>query len=136
MKRPLLRRTLLVLGPIAAFLALWAFWWEPARLTSKTYSLDIPNWPKECADLRIATAGDLHVGSPYYGLEKLHEVVRQIEAAEPDLVLLPGDFVIQGVTGGTFVAPEVIASELGRLTERSPPTPCSGTTTGGSTAPG
>lgn len=120
MTRPTLRRTLLVLGIVACFLALWAFWWEPARLTSETYSLDIPNWPQECADLRIATAGDLHVGSPYYGIEKLREVVREIDAAEPDLVLLPGDFVIQGVTGGTFVAPEVIARELGRLTDKYP----------------
>ncbi len=120
MRRPTLRRILLVLGIVAVFLALWAFWWEPARLTSKTYSLDIPNWPKECSQLRIATAGDLHVGSPYYGIEKLREVMRKINEIEPDLVLLPGDFVIQGVKGGEFVAPEVIARELGQLTAARP----------------
>lgn len=120
MKRPILRRPLLALGIVAVLLALWAFWWEPARLTSRAYALDIPNWPKECSQLRIATAGDLHVGSPYYGIEKLHEVVREINETEPDLVLLPGDFVIQGVKGGEFVAPEVIARELGQLTATRP----------------
>lgn len=38
----------------------------------------------------------------------------------PDLVLLPGDFVIQDVPGGRFVAPEAIAAALAPLPRRAP----------------
>jgi predicted MPP superfamily phosphohydrolase len=33
----------------------------------------------------------------------------------PDLILIPGDFVVQGVLGGRFVSPEESASVLARL---------------------
>src|SRR5262249_54159658 len=38
--------------------------------------------------------------------------VETTNAARPDLILLPGDFVIQGVSGGRFMEPEVIAEAL------------------------
>ena len=58
---------------------------------------------------------DLHVGSPFNGLEKLTRVVDAANAMKPDLILLPGDFVIQGVFGGRFVSPEESAAVLARL---------------------
>jgi predicted MPP superfamily phosphohydrolase len=65
--------------------------------------------------MRIALLSDLHVGSPFNGLDKLEEVVRRTNAARPDLVLILGDLVIQDVVGGRFVPPEEIAPVLGRL---------------------
>ena len=47
---------------------------------------------------------DLHVGSPF------------TNSLKPDLIVIPGDFVIHGVRGGTFVAPEDAAAVLARLT--------------------
>jgi predicted MPP superfamily phosphohydrolase len=102
-------------GCLAAVLGVWSFWLEPASLRNEDYEITLARWPTECDGLRIAILADLHVGSPYNGLEKLAEVVELADRAESDLVLLPGDFVIHGVLGGTFVAPETAAAVIGRL---------------------
>lgn len=75
----------------------------------------LPGWPAATGDLRIAVLADLHTGSPHNDLEKLQEVVRATNRAHPDLVLLAGDFVIQGVVGGHFVEPEASARVLRSL---------------------
>ena len=81
---------------------------------------------KECIELDSRLAGalrlgiltDLHIGSPFNGLDKLEKIVIEMNASESDVVLLLGDFVIHGVTGGSFVPPEQIAAQLGRLRAR------------------
>ncbi|GAB2897782.1 metallophosphoesterase [Microbulbifer echini] len=75
----------------------------------------LDTWPKACSGVRVAVLADLHVGSPYKGIESLRKLVRQVNASRPDLVLLPGDFVIQGVLGGSFVTPEQAAEVLAGL---------------------
>ena len=99
-------------------LAAWAFWLEPASLRNETTRLSIPKWPDACAGFRVALLSDLHVGSPFNGLAKLDNVVRLTNAAQPDLVLLAGDYVIHGILGGKFVEPEPIAERLGQLKAR------------------
>ncbi len=93
----------------------WTFYYEPSSLEVRRYELALPGWPHELDGIEIALLSDLHVGSPYYGLDKLEEVVRRVNASEPDLVLLAGDYVIDGVSGGRFVPPEDIASVLAEL---------------------
>ena len=58
---------------------------------------------------------DLHVGAPHQSLRKLKEVVTVVNAEKPDLIVILGDFVIRGVSGGRFVDPEPIADELAGL---------------------
>jgi len=96
-------------------LAGWTFYFEPRSLRVSSYALSPPDWPERLHGLTIALLSDLHVGSPYYGVDKLEEVVRLVNEARPDLVLLAGDYVIQGVRGGRFVSPETLAPVLGRL---------------------
>ena len=110
-----LRRWLLGLLLIGLILGVWAFGAEPASLRVREYTLRIPGWPNGRAGMRIALLSDLHVGSPHNGLDKLEEVVARTNAARPDLVLILGDLVIQGVVGGRYVPPEEIAPVLGRL---------------------
>ena len=93
-------------------LACWAFIWEPSRLTEKEYRLALPEWPRECADYRVAVVSDIHAGAPHIGLDKIDRIVAMIRKQKPDLVLLPGDFVIQEVLGGSFIAPETLAAHL------------------------
>jgi predicted MPP superfamily phosphohydrolase len=93
----------------------WGFAIEPASLRNEDYALAIPGWPADCDGLRIAVLADLHVGSPWNGLDKLNEIVALTLRAEPDLVLLAGDYVIHGVRGGRFTPPEQTAAALGRL---------------------
>jgi len=91
-------------------LAGWAFCWEPRRLVLREVPIALSCWRGE--PIRVALAADLHVGSPGTGIEKLDRVVARINEAKPDIVLLLGDYVIQGVIGGRFVAPETIAEHL------------------------
>src|SRR5437868_4630518 len=102
------RRTLgylgATLGCVAVALGLWAFWLEPASLTLVEQPLDLP-WPAP-RPLRVAVLTDLHVGSPFNNLAKLHATVAMTNAVNPDLICILGDLVIQGVLAGRFVPPE------------------------------
>ena len=100
---------------IAALLAAWAFVIEPSSLRINEERISVTKWPEQCNGKRIAILADLHVGSPHKGLDSLRDLVDEVNAAKPDLVLLPGDFVIQGVVGGSFVSPEDAGKVLGDL---------------------
>lgn len=99
----------------ALFCAVWAFWIGPGRLVAKEVELALPRWAAEHAELRVAVLTDLHVGSPRQGEEMLRRIVRETNTLEPDVVVLLGDLVIQGVVGGRFVEPERIAQTLADL---------------------
>jgi predicted MPP superfamily phosphohydrolase len=103
------------LTALLAVLGLWGFWLEPASLRNEDHTLALARWPGECAGLRVAVLADLHVGSPWNGLAHLAEIVELTRAAEPDVVLLAGDYVIHGVIGGRFEPPEATAEVLARL---------------------
>jgi uncharacterized protein len=103
------------LGVVGLILVLWAVWWEPASVYNEGHDLRLAVWPTECNGLRVAVLSDLHVGSPFNGISKLEKIVRVTLAAEPDIILLTGDYVIHGVLGGRFTPPEEIAPPLGRL---------------------
>jgi hypothetical protein len=109
------RRVLAGTFVTAALAGLWGFGVEPASLHNATYRLALPRWPAACLGLRVAVLADLHTGSPFNGLDKLDEIVKLTQKVRPDLVLLAGDFVIDGVKGGRFVPPREIAARLGRL---------------------
>jgi predicted MPP superfamily phosphohydrolase len=94
-------------------LVLWAFWLEPSGLTVTEHVLHL-DWPSD-KRLQVAVLTDLHVGSPFNGMDKLRETVDRTNAARPAIVCILGDLVIQGVLGGRFVPPEQIATELKRL---------------------
>ena len=100
------------------FLGAWTFVYEPSSFSVRRYELSLPTWPGDLHGLdglEIALLADIHVGSPYRGLDKLREIVHDTNAAEPDLVVLAGDYVIDNVLGGEFVAPEELAPVLGEL---------------------
>ena len=120
-----LRAALAVVLVLFVALAAWAFWLEPSSVTVRRVSLAVPRWREEQRGVKVAVLTDLHVGSPYVGLDKLRRVVERTNEERPDLILLLGDFVIGeekegggiegGVVGGTFVEPEPIAAELKNL---------------------
>ena len=109
------KHTLLALTLTALTLAAWAFVIEPDRLLVNESRLTLPNWPKPLDGLRIVALADLHIGAPHMDLTKLRQIVELTNAQQPDLILLLGDYVIQGVLGGAFVEPKVIAPELAKL---------------------
>ncbi len=113
--RHALLATLAGLVLLGLLLAGWAFWWEPASLRVVEHRVALGERGAALRGLRVAVLTDLHVGSPFNGLERVREVVERTRAARPDLVLICGDLFIQGVRGGRFVPPEEFAPLLGEL---------------------
>jgi predicted MPP superfamily phosphohydrolase len=83
-----------------------ALWFEPASLRVNAYEVPVPGWPEADAKLRVALLSDLHVGSPWNGLDKLRAIVARTDAAAPDLILLAGDYVSLRIPGGHYLPPE------------------------------
>lgn len=111
----LIKVTFLVLFAVTLFLAGWAFWWEPSSLVIRKYEIPLDSWPHSMKELRIAVLTDLHVGSPFSGLNKLRKIVSATNGQQPDLILLLGDYVIHGIRGGQFVSAEEFAPVLKTL---------------------
>lgn len=99
-------------------LGVWGFWIEPRRLVVRDVPISLSNWPPSVGPLKVAVLTDLHVGSPHHSIARLKRIVDEVNRRDPDLILLLGDFVIQGVVGGHFVQPEDIARELSVLQSR------------------
>lgn len=109
------KRALLALYALGLVLAADALWIEPARLVVNRQELHVPRWPESLSGLRIALLSDLHVGAPHWDLARLRELVQRTNAQKPDLILLAGDYEINGVWFGSHVEIEPIAAELAKL---------------------
>lgn len=88
---------------------------EPARLTVHRAEIEVPRWPKALSGAKVALLSDLHIGSPSWDLPRLRELVQRVNAEQPEIVLLAGDYLINDIIGGHFVAIEPIADELAKL---------------------
>lgn len=75
-------------GIIGSFLVFWGSFIEPKRIKLNKKSIHIDGLPA----LKIAVVGDFHVG-PYKGRAYLRRIVEEVNALQPDLILLPGDFI-------------------------------------------
>ena len=101
-------------GAGAAVLAR-ALWWEPRRAVVHEVALAPPAWPPALDGLRVAVIADLHTGAPYVDVPRVRRIVGAVNAAQPDLVALLGDYVDPEVRGGQVVAPEAVAEALAAL---------------------
>ena len=113
MRAKLWRWSLAVCTCAIVALGVDACWLEPNSLTIVDERIAVDSIAHGSA--RIAVLTDLHVGSPFNGIEKLRAVVARTNSARPDIVCILGDLIIQGVVGGRFVSPEAIAAELSAL---------------------
>ncbi len=119
MADPAIVDTLMTLGGVGATTAgAWGFLVEPRMVRERHLRLETVRWPGHCRDLRIAVLGDFQVGAPWFKLKQLDKVVARVNAMEPDLVVLLGDYVIEGVLFGRFVEPAGIARSLSLLRAR------------------
>lgn len=112
-RRRILLWSFAAVSGIIVALGVRTFWIEPASLAVVEERITL-HWSLH-GPLRIAVLSDLHVGSPFNGIENLRRVVDRTNDARPDIVCILGDLVIQGVRGGHFVPPEEIGFELKRL---------------------
>ncbi len=97
---------------VGMLLMLWAALIEPNQLVVRPSTLEITGWPSGFAQCKIVALSDLHVGAPHITLDKLQRIVQLTNEQQPDLIVLLGDYVIQGVLGGTFVEPESFVEVL------------------------
>lgn len=79
----------------------WAVFIEPRWVQRREYEHRIQQNIEN--SIKLAVVGDLHIGSPYATLDKLQELLRAIVEEQPDVLVLVGDYVIQGVIGGKHV---------------------------------
>ena len=94
---------------------IWSVVIEPGLLITRTVQFPTGKWPVGYPALRIAFVADTHTGSFRNGLKNLRRVVDRVNALKPDLILLGGDYVVQGVVLGTPVHASKVAAELQRL---------------------
>lgn len=98
----------LIIALLSLALLVWAIWVEPRSLRISSYSLPLLDKSNRHLDgMTIAVVADLHVGSPHITLDKVAQIVAMTNAAAPDLILLPGDFVAHVVGGRTIPAMEI-----------------------------
>ena len=115
MNRRSLVRTLGIALLLLLGLSVYAVVIEPSQLRVNHYELELPQWPSALSGTRVAFLSDLHIGSPFWDIARLERVVLRVNAEQPDLVLLGGDYTINDIVGGKFVPIEPIAAVLGRL---------------------
>lgn len=101
-----------VLVLVVLVLAIRGYAWGSAQLVRRDYALRLPNWPQACSGLRVAVIADLHAGSPHIDLAKVDRVVQMVDRSDADIVLLAGDYVIEGVLGGHYIPASAIAPHL------------------------
>lgn len=89
----------------------WGFFIEPGLLFEK--DLQVPHWSQ--APIKIAFFSDLHAGSPHINESYIKDLIQRINAMAPDIILIGGDLVINGVVGGTAIPFEDVAIWLREL---------------------
>ncbi len=119
MADPVFVNALLTLGGVGATTAgAWGFLVEPRMVKERAVRVESNRWPGHWRDLRVAVLGDFQVGAPWFKVKHLDRVVARVNEMEPDIVVLLGDYVIEGVLFGRFVEPKHIARSLSRLRAR------------------
>lgn len=73
----------------------YTYFIEPDRLVVKEVSLNVPNWSRELNGFKVVAVSDIHGGSHAITEEKIRSIVGQINAQNPDIVVMLGDFVSQ-----------------------------------------
>ncbi len=100
-----------------AALGLWSVAIEPRWVAARTETLGSAAWGAQ-PRLRIAVASDWHITERSLwrvtDVERARRIVDAINAAQPDVVLLPGDF-LAGHGGDEPLPIETMAGVLGRL---------------------
>ena len=117
-RRRRLRTGVIVLSGLVGLvllLAIWGFLIEPGLLLVRHVTIETAKWPAALPPLRMVAVADIHAGAPYVDAAKLDRIVAEVNAQNPDVVLLLGDYVIQRVLFGTPMPPETIAGHLGGL---------------------
>lgn len=107
----------IVTACVLAALALWGFVIEPRWVAARVEPLGSAQWQAP-AGLKVAVVGDWHLTARsawrITSVERAMRIVDDINAAQPDVVLLPGDF-LAGSGDDEALSIEDMAAVIGRL---------------------
>ena len=107
------------LGAVLA-LGVWSFGIEPRWVAEREIDHAVPGWSGPPA-LKVAVAADWHfTNKPLWRVmtaARARQIVDAINAAKPDVILLPGDFIAEHGRAAGFTAgvEDEIAAVLGQL---------------------
>ncbi|MET0403967.1 MAG: metallophosphoesterase [Cystobacter sp.] len=95
MKTPVITPFRIVMAVLVSGLVLVGFAYATAvrRPLVREARVSLADWPPAEPPLRVVLASDLHVIGPDMPPERLGQIVEQINALRPDLVLFAGDFI-------------------------------------------
>ncbi|RYF40469.1 MAG: metallophosphoesterase, partial [Comamonadaceae bacterium] len=90
------RRVRLVLALLVVALAVWSVLVEPRWVAARALAHSVPGWQGP-PGLKVAVASDWHFTKRalwrVMTVDRARRIVREINAAQPDVVLLPGDLI-------------------------------------------
>jgi predicted MPP superfamily phosphohydrolase len=95
--------------------AVKAFWIEPRSLVVTRADIAVPHWPAEAGPLQIAVLADIQPAGPHITAERVAEIVTQVNALAPDLVVLLGDYLSLMRLSTSHVPPKATAAVLAKL---------------------
>lgn len=78
-------------------------------------TVEMPDWPAGAKPLRIALLSDIHFAGPDMPPSRLARIVEQVNALEPDTVLLAGDFVSDKRPATRYYASNEALGSLSKL---------------------
>ena len=80
--------------PFFALFLLVAYGWFEARRDPVVgpYTVALADWPAGTPPLRIVQLSDIHFGWPDMPEARIHRIVVQVNALNPDLIVLSGDY--------------------------------------------
>lgn len=109
-----LSKLILLVVLLAVGAGVWGIMEEPNQLRFTPVKVGSAQWPLHWQPVDVIVMSDLHVGSPHVDIAKLESIVRLVNQAEPEVVLLLGSFMPADFFK-TPIAPEEFAPVLGRI---------------------
>jgi predicted MPP superfamily phosphohydrolase len=112
------RRAFLFLLVLGLALTGFMYWTATRDPVVRETAVGLPGWPRGEPAVRAVLISDIHVAGPDMPPSRLERIVGQINALQPDLVLIAGDFVGDKDVGTRTYSAEQIAAPLGQLRPR------------------
>jgi predicted MPP superfamily phosphohydrolase len=89
----IVRRFFALLVALTMLIIAWGYWSAIADPEVREAQIGLPGWPAGTAPIRAVLLSDIHAAGPDMPPERIERIVAQVNALNPDLVLIAGDFV-------------------------------------------